>query len=117
MRCITMWIALIGAVGAAAMLLLTVTHPVISQTVPSDATPLTIAKQGSFFVGGREAKSDSLALTKGFAPSGTIAVDLMGMALAAAGLLGPGLAALIHVGSETAFILNSARLIPGHRRR
>ena len=49
--------------------------------------------------------------------AGTIAVDLMGMALAAAGMLGPVLAALIHVGSETAFILNSARLIPGHRRR
>lgn len=43
---------------------------------------------------------------------GTIAVDLIGMALAAASLLGPLLAALVHVGSESAFILNSARLIP-----
>lgn len=46
---------------------------------------------------------------------GTIAVDLIGMGLAAVGLLSPIGAALIHVGSETAFILNSARLIPGRR--
>ncbi|EEZ77633.1 putative cadmium-exporting ATPase [Actinomyces sp. oral taxon 848 str. F0332] len=44
---------------------------------------------------------------------GTVAVDLVGMALAAAGILTPVLAAIVHVGSETAFILNSARLIPG----
>ncbi len=43
---------------------------------------------------------------------GTIAVDLLGMALAATGLIGPVFAAIIHVGSESAFILNSARLIP-----
>jgi heavy metal translocating P-type ATPase len=48
---------------------------------------------------------------------GTIAVDLIGMGLAAVGLLSPIGAALIHVGSETAFILNSARLIPGRKRR
>ncbi|TAM90833.1 MAG: cadmium-translocating P-type ATPase [Candidimonas sp.] len=48
--------------------------------------------------------------------AGTIAVDVCGMALAAAGLLNPVLAALIHVTSETVFILNSARLIPGSRR-
>ncbi|HZK05117.1 MAG TPA: cation-translocating P-type ATPase [Actinomycetaceae bacterium] len=48
--------------------------------------------------------------------AGTIAVDLIGMALAAFGLLSPVLAAFIHVGSETAFILNSARLIPGRHR-
>lgn len=39
------------------------------------------------------------------------------IALAALGYLSPGLAAFIHVGSETAFILNSARLIPGRRTR
>jgi heavy metal translocating P-type ATPase len=44
--------------------------------------------------------------------AGTIAVDLVGIALAAFGLLGPLLAALIHVGSELAFILNAARLVP-----
>ncbi|WP_422117064.1 heavy metal translocating P-type ATPase [Brachybacterium sp. UNK5269] len=43
---------------------------------------------------------------------GTIAIDLIGIVLAAFGLLGPVVAAIIHVGSETAFILNSARLIP-----
>lgn len=49
--------------------------------------------------------------------AGTIAIDLIGMALAASGFLSPVLAAFIHVGSETAFILNSARLIPGRRFR
>jgi Cd2+/Zn2+-exporting ATPase/Cu+-exporting ATPase len=41
---------------------------------------------------------------------GTIAVDTLGIALAFFGLLSPIIAALIHVGSELAFILNSARL-------
>lgn len=49
--------------------------------------------------------------------AGTIAVDLIGIALAAFGFLSPVVAALVHVGSETAFILNSARLIPGRRTR
>ncbi|TDT31029.1 heavy metal translocating P-type ATPase [Naumannella halotolerans] len=48
---------------------------------------------------------------------GTIAVDLIGIGLAAFGLLSPVVAALIHVGSETTFILNSARLIPGRQSR
>lgn len=39
--------------------------------------------------------------------AGTIVIDFIGMALAA----------FIHVGSETAFILNSARLIPGRQTR
>jgi heavy metal translocating P-type ATPase len=41
---------------------------------------------------------------------GTIAVDTLGIGLAFFGLLAPITAALIHVGSELAFILNSARL-------
>ena len=41
---------------------------------------------------------------------GTIAVDTLGIALAFFGLLAPIVAALIHVGSELTFILNSARL-------
>jgi len=41
---------------------------------------------------------------------GTIAVDTLGIVLAFLGLLAPIVAALIHVGSELAFILNSARL-------
>jgi len=43
---------------------------------------------------------------------GTLAVDLAGVALAAAGILTPLLAAILHVASEMAFILNSARLVP-----
>ncbi len=41
---------------------------------------------------------------------GTVVVDFVGMGLAAFGMLGPIGAALVHVGSELAFILNSARL-------
>jgi len=44
--------------------------------------------------------------------AGTLAVDALGIALAACGLLGPLLAAFIHVASEMTFILNSARLLP-----
>jgi Cu+-exporting ATPase len=44
--------------------------------------------------------------------AGTIGVDLVGIAMAASGLLHPTLAAFIHVASEMTFILNSARLLP-----
>ena len=44
--------------------------------------------------------------------AGTIAVDSIGIALAAFGFLNPLLAAFIHVASEMTFILNSARLLP-----
>jgi heavy metal translocating P-type ATPase len=44
--------------------------------------------------------------------AGTIGVDTVGIALAAFGLLNPLFAAFIHVVSEFAFILNSARLLP-----
>jgi heavy metal translocating P-type ATPase len=44
--------------------------------------------------------------------AGTLAVDAVGIALAACGLLEPTLAAFIHVASEMIFILNSARLLP-----
>jgi Cu+-exporting ATPase len=44
--------------------------------------------------------------------AGTILVDTVGMCLAFAGMLSPLLAALVHVGSELAFILNAARLFP-----
>ena len=43
--------------------------------------------------------------------TGTLAVDTAGIVLAAFGLLGPLLAAFIHVTSELTFILNSARLL------
>ena len=48
---------------------------------------------------------------------GTIVVDVVGMVAAGLGLLGPVAAALVHVVSESAFILNSARLVPRRRRR
>jgi heavy metal translocating P-type ATPase len=43
---------------------------------------------------------------------GTLLVDCVGVGLAAFGLLAPLLAAFVHVASELAFILNSARLLP-----
>ena len=48
---------------------------------------------------------------------GTIVVDVVGMVAAGLGLLGPVAAALVHVVSESAFILNSARLVPRRRHR
>ena len=47
--------------------------------------------------------------------AGTIGVDALGIVLAACGFLNPLLAAFIHVTSELAFILNSARLLPARR--
>ena len=47
---------------------------------------------------------------------GTIGVDALGILLAALGFLNPLLAAGIHVASELAFILNSARLLPAPRK-
>jgi P-type E1-E2 ATPase len=44
--------------------------------------------------------------------AGTLLVDAAGIGLAASGMLTPILAALLHVGSELFFILNSARLLP-----
>ncbi len=43
---------------------------------------------------------------------GTLAVDSVGVGLAAFGMLNPLLAAFIHVASELTFILNSATLLP-----
>jgi heavy metal translocating P-type ATPase len=47
---------------------------------------------------------------------GTLLVDGVGVGLAAFGFLNPLLAAFIHVTSELAFILNSARLLPAASR-
>lgn len=44
--------------------------------------------------------------------AGTLAIDAIGIGLAAVGILNPLMAAFIHVASELAFILNSARLLP-----
>jgi Cd2+/Zn2+-exporting ATPase/Cu+-exporting ATPase len=48
---------------------------------------------------------------------GTLAVDGVGVLLAALNVLNPLLAAFIHVSSELAFILNSTRLLPGSTSR
>lgn len=48
--------------------------------------------------------------------AGTIVVDSLAMALAAVGILTPILASLVHVGSELAFILNSATLLARPRK-
>jgi Cd2+/Zn2+-exporting ATPase/Cu+-exporting ATPase len=61
----------------------------------------------------RIARRTRRTITQNF--TGTLAVDGVGMALAAAGFLTPLLAAFIHVASELTFILNSARLLPTPR--
>jgi heavy metal translocating P-type ATPase len=48
---------------------------------------------------------------------GTLIVDTIGIGLAAAGMLNPLLATLIHVISELTFILNSTRLLPSPEAR
>ncbi|HXO30254.1 MAG TPA: cation-translocating P-type ATPase [Thermoanaerobaculia bacterium] len=48
--------------------------------------------------------------------AGTLAVDAVGVGLAAFGYLNPLVAAFIHVASELTFILNSARLLPATAR-
>jgi len=48
-----------------------------AQTPRPDPGPLTIARQGSFFIGGREVKSDTLSTLPAYAASGTITVDQM----------------------------------------
>lgn len=45
--------------------------------------------------------------------AGTVIVDILGIAAAMSGLIGPVEASIVHTGSELAFILNSARLVPG----
>ena len=47
--------------------------------------------------------------------AGTLAVDSVGVGLAAFGMLNPLFAAFIHVASELTFILNSSRLLPRKR--
>ena len=59
------------ALGAVLM-----TAAFVPQATAEDA-PLAIAKQGSFFIGGRDVKSDTLSTLPAYAPSGTITVDQM----------------------------------------
>ena len=49
----------------------------MAQTARPDPGPLTIARQGSFFIGGRDVKSDTLSTLPAYASSGTITVDQM----------------------------------------
>ncbi len=49
----------------------------LSVGAQDDPGPLVVAKQGSFFVGGRDIHSDTLSTLPDYAPSGTITVDQM----------------------------------------
>ena len=49
--------------------------------------------------------------------AGTLLLDGIGIALAAVGMLNPVVAAFIHVSSEIAFILNSARMLASRQQR
>ena len=61
-----------------AMVVMMVVLPGCAQQSPlSTSGPLTIAKQGSFFVGGRNVQSDTLSVLPQYASAGTIAVDQM----------------------------------------
>ncbi|MFT8357141.1 MAG: cation-translocating P-type ATPase [Bifidobacterium aquikefiri] len=73
----------------------------VSSRLHDVARMITIARQGRRVVA--------------FNFVGTIVVDVIGMVLAAFGILTPLVAALVHVGSESGFILNSARLLPHFR--
>ena len=48
-----------------------------AQTTRPNPGPLTIARQGSFFVGGRDVKSETLSTLPAYVASGTITVDQM----------------------------------------
>lgn len=48
--------------------------------------------------------------------AGTVVIDVVGIALVMLGVVGPVAAVMIHVGSELAFILNSARLLSFSRK-
>jgi hypothetical protein len=51
--------------------------PTAAQEPRMPTGPLSIESQGSFFVGGREVRSDALSTLPAYAPSGTITVDQM----------------------------------------
>lgn len=59
-----------GALAAALLAL-----PAAAQQAPVPAGPLTIERQGSFFVGGRDVASDALSTLPAYAPTGTVTVD------------------------------------------
>lgn len=74
-------------VFASTVIALTLARPATAQqaqtALPTDAQvalmsgPVSIAKQGSFFVGGHDMHSDTLSTLPNYAPSGTVTVDQM----------------------------------------
>jgi pimeloyl-ACP methyl ester carboxylesterase len=52
-------------------------NPSSPPSTSKTAGPLIIEKQGSFFVGGRNLKSDTLSTLPAYAPSGTVAIEQM----------------------------------------
>src|SRR5262249_2179116 len=51
--------------------------PAAAQEASSKMPPLVIEKQGSFFIGGRDVRSETLSTVPAYAPSGTVTVDQM----------------------------------------
>ena len=49
--------------------------PSPAEGVRPDPGPLTLAKQGSFFVGGRDVHSDTLSTVPAYAAEGTVTAD------------------------------------------
>lgn len=69
--------ALIGGIAAALAMVGCAAPTGTGPSAGGDIGPLTIASQGSFFVGGRDVKSDHLSLLPAYAPTGTITVEQM----------------------------------------
>ncbi len=64
-------------IGLVAAVLCLGVLPFAAQAQTSDPGPLTIEKQGSFFVGGRDVHSDTLSTLPAYPAAGTITVDQM----------------------------------------
>jgi hypothetical protein len=73
----TMMFGVIAAMGVMAGLSRVAAQPVPSPSAASGTGPLSLAAEGSFFIGGRDVKSDALSTLPAYAPSGTITVDQM----------------------------------------
>jgi hypothetical protein len=69
--------ALLLAAGLATSLGSIVVVSAAAQTARPDPGPFSIARQGSFFVGGREVTSETLSTLPAYAATGTITVDQM----------------------------------------